>query len=314
MRKTAVLMMASLLWGAASLPRVQAQECEIPVAVVADESVEGLPGAAATLLENALTRMALSSGLSTELRFTDLVLTAHVDVLGKDVLPGPPVQVSTQLGVTLYLGNVATRTKYASAYVEVAGVGTNETKCLVDAFRRLSASQAVVKRMMADGRRKMLDYYDSHYEEILQEARRKAGLQQYEEAIALAVSVPACSRGGEEATGVGLGLYMQYFDKLNLSLLNRARALWAAGGDAEAARSAGQWLALVDPEAECYAEAVALMEEMKAQVRSDIDFEMREKYKDGVSLETARIEAVRAIGVAYGKGQQPRTTNLSWLR
>ena len=49
-------------------------------------------------------------------------------------------------------------------------------------------------------------------------------------------------------------------------------------------------------------------------MRSDIDFEMRQKYNDQVKIERERIAAIRAIGVAYGKGQQPTTTNLMFLR
>ena len=73
-------------------------------------------------------------------------------------------------------------------------------------------------------------------------------------------------------------------------------------------------LALIDPDAACYGEAGKLMKEVKARVRSDIDFEMREKYHDQIKLEKDRISAVRAIGVAFGNGQKPTTTNLMWLR
>ena len=73
-------------------------------------------------------------------------------------------------------------------------------------------------------------------------------------------------------------------------------------------------LAQIDPDAACYAEAKALMKEVKAQVRSDIDLEMREKYYDQIQLEKSRIEAARAVGVAYGNHQKPTTTSLMWLR
>ena len=73
-------------------------------------------------------------------------------------------------------------------------------------------------------------------------------------------------------------------------------------------------LAQIDPDAACYADAAKLMTEVKRQVRSDIDFEMRQKYNDQVKIERERIAAIRAIGVAYGKGQQPTTTNLMFLR
>lgn len=53
------------------------------------------------------------------------------------------------------------------------------------------------------------------------------------------------------------------------------------------------------------------MAEIKKQIRSDIDFEMRDKYKDSIDLEKRRIDAARAVGVAFGNGQQPQTTNLN---
>lgn len=314
MRKTAILSVASLLWGVATLCEVQAQECDMPVAIVLDKQTGNLPETIETQLENALNRLATSSGMSADTRFTNLILTARVDVLDKSILPGPPMQVSTQLGVTIYLGNATTQTKYASAYVEIAGVGNNENKCLADAFRHLNANGKEISRMIATGRKKMIDYYDNHYDEILKEAKRMAGMQQYEEAIALAASIPSCSKGYEKAIGVGLELYMKNFNRLNLSLLNRAHSIWASGGDGEAGRKAGHLLAQIDPDADCYPKALALMTEIKSQIRSNIDFEMRKKYNDSVTLEKKRIESMQAIGVALGKGQQPQTTNLTWLK
>ena len=73
-------------------------------------------------------------------------------------------------------------------------------------------------------------------------------------------------------------------------------------------------LAKIDPDASCYADANKLMKEIKEQTRSDIDFEMRQKYNDEVKLEHERIETARAVGVAYGNGQKPTTTNLMWLK
>ena len=60
-------------------------------------------------------------------------------------------------------------------------------------------------------------------------------------------------------------------------------------------------------------EAKALYNEIKQKVTSDWDFENREKYKDEAGLKKQRIEAARAIGVAFGNGQQPVTTNITWL-
>jgi len=111
-----------------------------------------------------------------------------------------------------------------------------------------------------------------------------------------------------------LAFYGKYRDKYNQYLLARARAVWAAGQGQVEALEAGNILAAIDPEAACYDEAVGLANEIKKQVHKDLDFEMREKHADAVELEELRIKAVHDIGVAYGRGQQPQTTNLTWLR
>ena len=291
-----------------------AQDCEIPVAVVLMQQSEEVPEAAAEVLTNSLTRIAVSGGMNADLQFTQFVLTARVDVLDKSVHAGPPMQVVYNLGVTFYIADVYNKKKFSTAYVEIDGVGQNETKAFINAFRSIKASRKDIADMLAKGKKTIMSYYDTQYPNILKEARRKASLQQYEEAIALTVAIPACSRGGDEAIKEGLKIYTKYRDRYCLAILNKARGIWAASQNQEAAQEVAELLQQIDPEAACYDDALALMREIKSQVRSDIDFEMREKYRDGVELEQQRIAAIRAIGVAYGQGQKPTTTNIMWLR
>ena len=82
---------------------------------------------------------------------------------------------------------------------------------------------------------------------------------------------------------------------------------------AEGASKAFDWLVFIEPGSSCEGEAKALYNEVKQKVTSDWDFENREKYKDEAGLKKQRIEAARAIGVAFGNGQQPVTTNITWL-
>jgi hypothetical protein len=77
---------------------------------------------------------------------------------------------------------------------------------------------------------------------------------------------------------------------------------------------AAELLSGVDPKSSSYNAAQNLMNEIKGQIRKDIDFENKEKYNTEVGVEKLRIDAVKAVGVAYGNGQQPSTTNLAWVR
>lgn len=293
---------------------IYAQECVMPISIQLDEDFTNIPTAANTVLYQTLSRMITEKGFTTESPTTPFVLTAHCDVLDKSNLPGPPVQTVYNLGITFYMADTYTQKKFANAYITLDGVGTGEVKSYINAFRHISANNKEILNLINTGKKKMMEYYNTQYPNIIKEAQRLVSLQNYEEALAMVLSIPICSNGGEEATKYGLQLYTKYLDRMNLFLLNRARALWAAGQDQETAYQVCAMLAQVDPDAACYAEAKALMKEVKAQVRSDIDLEMREKYHDQIQLEKSRIEAARAVGVAYGNHQKPTTTSLMWLR
>lgn len=309
--KTRIFMLAACLWASANL---FAQNCVMPVSVVLDKQFADVPEAAVNVLYQSLNRIATENGLSTESAATPFVLTAHCDVLDKSNLPGPPINTVYNLGLTLYMADTYTQKKFATAYITLNGVGTGEVKSYINAFRRISASNGEIKSLISSGKANMMKYYDSQYPNIIKEAKRLESIQQYEEALAMVLAIPLCSKGGEQASRYGEQLYVRNMDRMNLYVLNAAKLMWAAGQDAPTAKEVCSLLAQIDPESSCYNDAVRFMKEVKGQVRSDIDFEMRQKYNDQIELEKNRIAAARAVGVAFGNGQKPTTTNLMWLK
>lgn len=293
---------------------IYAQECIMPISIQLDEDFTSVPSAASTVLYQSLSRIATENGLTTDAPTTPFVLTAHCDVLDKSNLPGPPIQTVYNLGITFYMADTYTQKKFGTAYIVLNGVGTGEVKSYINAFRRISANNNEIKNLINRGKRNMMNYYDTQYPNIIKESKRLASLKNYEEALTMVLSIPVCSKGGEEASKYGLQLYTKYLDRMNLFLLNRAKALWTAGQDQQTAYDVCKMLAQIDPDAACYNDAAKLMKEVKSQIRSDIDFEMRQKYNDKIQIEKDRIAAARAVGVAFGNGQKPTTTNLMWLR
>lgn len=291
-----------------------AQECPLPLSVNTSDLNTELSENAQNVLANSLSRIATKSGFSSDLNMNQFILTAKIDQLDKSVLPGPPTQVVNDWGVTLYIVDNYSKTKFATEYIEVKGVGTNETKSETNAARNINASNVKIARLINTGKQKILDYYNANYNNILGEAKKKASLKMYEEALTLAMSIPECSEGGRAAKKVCLQIYEKYRDQICLSLLNRARMAWATSQDASGAAEAAEYITNIDPDASCYKEAMALYKEIKGQLRADIDFETREKYRDSVKLEKQKIDAMRQVGVAYGRGQKAKTTNLMWVR
>lgn len=293
---------------------VHAQECVMPISIELDEDFTNVPAAARTVLYQSLSRMATENGLTSESPLTPFILTVHCDVLDKSNHPGPPIQTVYNLGMTFYMADTYTQKKFGTAYITLNGVGTGEVKSYINAFRGISAGNAEIKNLINRGKASMMKYYDTQYNNIIKEAKRLEAQQQYEAALMQVLSIPVCSKGGEAASKYGLQLYTKNLNRVNLYLLNRAKAIWAAGQDQMTAEEVCAMLAQIDPEAACYKEATKFMAEVKKQVRSDIDLEMRQKYNDQIKLEHERISAARAVGVAYGRGQKAQTTNLMWLR
>lgn len=291
-----------------------AQECPLPLSVNTSDLNTELSENAQNVLANSLSRIATKSGFSSDLNMNQFILTAKIDQLDKSVLPGPPTQVVNDWGVTIYIVDNYSKTKFATEYIEVKGVGTNETKSETNAARNINASNVKIARLINTGKQKILDYYNANYNNILGEAKKKASLKMYEEALTLVMSIPECSEGGRAAQKVCLQIYEKYRDQICLSLLNRARMAWATSQDASGAAEAAEYITNIDPDASCYKEAMALYKEIKGQLRADIDFETREKYRDSVKLEKQKIDAMRQVGVAYGRGQKAKTTNLMWVR
>lgn len=305
--KTLALLSTMTLAGAA-----QAQDCIIPISVNLDETFVNVDIASLNILENQLRRAATASGLNADGSYTQFFITAKVDVLDKEVTSTAPVQIVQNLGVTLYIADQFHQKTFLSDYIELKGVGKSEDKSFNFALRQLNAQNSKVRSFINQGKRKILDYYDSQTEFILKDAKRAYSQQNYEEALTLCASVPTCSKGSDAAAAFGAEVYAHYRDLLNQRLLMQASAIWAAGQDADAASEAAYLLASIDPESSCYAEAQALLKEIRKQMRSDRDFETREKYWAENKLEGQRIDAWRAVGVAVGQGPKAQT-NLMWM-
>jgi len=92
-----------------------------------------------------------------------------------------------------------------------------------------------------------------------------------------------------------------------------AKTTWMSQQNSEGAEAAAEYLSQIYPDATCYGEAQQLYAEIKGKVLDDWKFEMK-KWQDGVDLEAQRINAFREVGIAFGQGQQPSTTNIAWLR
>ncbi|MCM1041917.1 MAG: hypothetical protein NC396_05775 [Bacteroides sp.] len=286
----------------------------ITLAVIVPEQEDPFPSGAESYLSNKLTQVAVNNGIAAGRDFSRFFIAAHVAMANKDIVPGPPQQISQNMEITLYIADYFDKKIYSSTTVNAVGVGTNITKCIINGLKNMPVNSPQMKNFVETGKDKILAYYRQQADRIIQQAETLAAQHRYDEAFFLLTSIPdAVGESFDKAMAATLRIYQSYVDRLCDENLAKARAAWAANQNSAGATEAGAFLSQIYPDAKCYGDAMSLYGEIKGKVLDDWKFEMK-KWQDGVDLESQRIGAMRDIGVAFGNGQQPTTyTGLGWL-
>ncbi|MCR4665232.1 MAG: hypothetical protein K5660_07700 [Paludibacteraceae bacterium] len=285
----------------------------LAIKVLVEELVEPFPAAAKTQVENKLNRLLTQNGIASMDYIGQFFITVRQVPMTKDVLPGPPVQIATTMEFTFYIADYYNQIVFSTASVTAKGVGVTEPKCYMDAIKHINLNSPELQAFVRDGKAKIIDYYNQQADNMMLKARSLAKQKDFEQALFLMQSIPSECDKYAQAVALGDEIYQMYIDHLCDVNLALARSAWAAEQNSAGAYAAGEYLSQIYPEAKCYGEAMSLYKEIKGKVLDDWKFEMK-KYQDGVDLEMARVDAWRQVGVAYGKGQQPTTTNIGFLR
>lgn len=293
-----------------STGNIMAQDCNIPMAVVVDKGFANVTPETASTLETQLQRLVTQSKLDVGWNNANFAITAKFDQLDRYIVGSAPTQIANVFGVTIYLVDVYNQKMFGSTYVEVRGVGTNDTKASMNAVRQLNAGNGKINSFLSGAKKKIINYYDSQLPSILKDAKTKAAMKNYEEALAMLAVIPTCCNGYDTAMKEALRIYVLYRDTYFLEQLNKARALWAANPTQEGSIPVVAILAGIDPDAKCYKEAMNLLSQVAKVVKTDVDFEVKKKYQDSVELEKLRIQAIAEIGKAYAAN---RPVNIMFL-
>lgn len=284
----------------------------LPISVYASDNQENFPEGAKAMMENKLTQLLTRNGIA-GLDYTgQFLLTVTTTPLDKDIIAGPPSKIAEKMEMNLYIVDAYAKTIFSTTSFSVRGLGETENKCYLNAISRMPLQSPAIAQFIQEGKEKIIGYYDHEGEVLIKKAQFLAKQKKYDEALFQVTLIPQQSKHYNAALAAGLDIYQQYLDnECNINLA-AARQAWAAQQNAEGAALAGEFLAKILPDAGCYGDAMALYKEIKGKVLDDWKFEMKQ-YQDGVDLERQRIEASRAVGVAYGNHQPNKEVNIEFL-
>ena len=296
-----------------SVMTMKAQDdCIIPMMVLVPQQVESLAPMAQSKLESRLRQIVTQNGMDGGAQFANFCVVANLTEGSKEVTSGLRPLVTLTCELELYVGNNYTGDKFASTSITLNGAGANDSKAYTTAFGSISTNNIQIQRFLKDAKRKLNEYYETQIPNILRQAKGFSIRREYEEALCLLTSVPTCCSRYAEVEQCMLEIYQQYVDYDCAVKVNKARAIWNASQDKEGAILAGAYLASIDPASSCWADALALAETIRTRIGDEWEFS-KELMRDSVMLEKAKIEAIRAIGVAYGQNQKALTVRENWF-
>ena len=284
----------------------------LPISVYAADNSENFPEGAKAMIENKLTQLLTRNGIAGLDYMGQFVLTVTTTPLDKDIIAGPPMKISEKMEMNLYIVDAYAKTIFSSTSFTVRGLGETENKCYLNAISRMPLQTPQIAQFIQEGKEKIIGYYDHEGEALIKKAQYLAKQKKYDEALFWVALIPQQSKHYDAALAAGQAIYQQYINNECNVNLAAARQAWAAHQNANGAEAAGEFLAKILPDAACYGDAMALYKEIKGKVLDDWKFEMKQ-YQDGVDLEKQRIEAARAVGVAYGTHQPNKEVNIEFI-
>ena len=96
--------------------------------------------------------------------------------------------------------------------------------------------------------------------------------------------------------------FIAFLDFDSTVKLTKARNIWNASQDKEGALLAGAYLSAILPSSSAYQDALKLEKAIRERIGEEWEF-YKELQRSSTELDKERIEAARAIGIAYAKNQ-----------
>ena len=301
----------------------------------------GLPSEAKQFLETKLTQITSSNGIGGSQANPRFVITANVNLGSKDIIAGAPLMVAQNVNLTLIIGDAVNSQIFSTLPLSLKGVGTNENKALIEAFKTINIQSKGIKSFLEEGKNKIISYYSTNCDFIIKRADALAKQGKYNEAIYNLSLVPdACKECYFQCLDVLAKVYQDKIDADGKTKLNVAKAKWASMQNSEGADQVSEIINTIDPNAACQPEVTKFINTIDAKLKADAkakwllkvkqyedrvvlqkenmriaeekskrDDEYRESQSQrNLELDKVRINAYRQVAIEYAKNQPKSIT------
>lgn len=253
-----------------------------------------IPSEAKNLLITKLNQITSNNGMGGSQANPRFIITANVNVGTKDIIAGPPQMIAQNLDVTLFIGDAVTNTIFSNATLSLKGVGTNENKALIEAFKTINPRNKEVLAFIEEGKTKIINYYSTNCDFIIKDAQTFVKQEKYDEAIYQLSLVPdVCKDCYFKCLDTLTHIYQMKIDADCRVKLNEAKVTWSASQTPEGAERSGDILSTINLMATCQTEVDALIKTIDAKLKADEKARWEFKMKQYADKIAAQKEQVR---------------------
>ena len=273
------------------------------------DQAENLPPIAKNMLVSKLSQITTQNGVGGNPIDPRFIISAKIDVLTKDITATAPAMIVLTLSVSFYVGDGYEGKSFASYTTTAKGVDVSETKAYIAAIKNIKVNDPAFQTLIDKGKYKIVEYYNTQCDFIIQKAKTLESQNQYDAAIYNLTSVPdVCVDCYNKCLNAVAPIFKKKIEFDCKVKMAEANNVWNAGQDYAAAAAAGNLLSSIDPTASCYESAKSLVAKIGARVKEIDKREWDFRLQKEIGLEKDRIKAYRDIGVAWGNGQPKNIT------
>jgi hypothetical protein len=253
-----------------------------------------LPIEARNQLITKLNQITSKNGMSGSMANPRFILSANVNVGTKDIISGPPQMLAQNLDLVLFIGDAITNTIFASTNIYLKGVGGNENKAFIEAFKGINVNSKEIALLLEEGKNKIISYYQTRCDFIIKEAQAQVKQGRYDQAIyELSIVPDVCEDCYFRCIDTLTHIYQQKIDADCKIKFNEAKVIWTSSQTLNGAEKAGDILITIDPLATCSTDVEAFIKSIEAKIKTDEKARWQFKMKQYEDKIAAQKESVR---------------------
>ena len=246
------------------------------------------------------------------------IITANVNVGTKDIIAGPPQMIAQNIDITFFVGDAVANTIFSNTTLSLKGVGTNENKAFIEAFKTINPKNKEVLAFLEEGKTKIINYYSTNCDFIIKDAQTLSDQFKFNEAIYQLMMVPnVCKECYFKAKDAATLIFKKKIESDCSEKLKEAILIWAAEPTENGALKASAIMINIIPSDNCKTEinklAIEIKNKLQLEQKKKYDFEMLEMQKH-YDTDQKRLDALIEIAVELAKNKPKAVTyyNINW--